>query len=152
MCTLLLSYHSMRLIIVISYCEPYYCHIIVCALCASYYCYITVCTLLLLYHQSSKNSTSPMSETCKIWIGQVKFQDHKPDWACKIVESKLKKYWTKQTRIPFFKSINRGRYADPFNQRKKWVPVEHVEDVSGKLIISKFTNRQCFGKKKFGPL
>ena len=26
--------------------------------------------------------------------------------------------------------------------------VEHVEDVSGKLIISKFPNRQCFGKKK----
>ena len=27
-----------------------------------------------------------------------------------------------------------------------------VEDVSGKLIISKFQNRQCFGKKKFGPV
>ena len=51
--------------------------------------------------QSSKDSTSPMSETCKIRTGQVKFQDHKPDWACKIVKSKLKKYWTKQTRIPF---------------------------------------------------
>ena len=42
--------------------------------------------------QSSKDSTSPMSETCKIQAGQVKFQDRKPDWACKIVESKLKKY------------------------------------------------------------
>ena len=52
--------------------------------------------------QSSKDSTSPMSETCKIRAGQVKFQDLKPDWACKIVESKLKKYWAKQTRIPFF--------------------------------------------------
>ena len=38
--------------------------------------------------QSSKDSTSPMSETCKIQTGQVKFQDRKPDWACKIVESK----------------------------------------------------------------
>ena len=45
-----------------------------------------------------------MSETCKIRAGQVKSQDRKPDWACKIVESKLKKYWAKQTRIPFFKS------------------------------------------------
>ena len=42
--------------------------------------------------QSSKDSTSPMSETCKIRTGQVKFQDRKPDWACKIVDSKLKKY------------------------------------------------------------
>ena len=56
--------------------------------------------------QSSKDSTSPMSETCKIRTGQVKFQDHKPDWACKIVESKLKKYWTKQTRIPFLKPLS----------------------------------------------
>ena len=47
-------------------------------------------TLFHLY-QSSKDSTSPMSETCKIRTGQVKFQDCKPDWACKIVESKLKK-------------------------------------------------------------
>ena len=39
--------------------------------------------------QSSKGSTSPMSVTCKIRTGQVKFQDRKPDWACKIVESKL---------------------------------------------------------------
>ena len=29
--------------------------------------------------QSSKDSTSPMSETCKIRTGQVKFQDHKPN-------------------------------------------------------------------------
>ena len=63
-----------------------------------------------------------MSETYKIQTGQVKFQDHKPDWACKIVESKLKKYWTNQTRIPFFKS-KQGRYADPFNQRQKRVPL-----------------------------
>ena len=41
--------------------------------------------------QSSKDSTSPMSETCKIRTGQVKFRDRKPDWACKIVESRLKK-------------------------------------------------------------
>ena len=41
--------------------------------------------------QSSKDSTSPMSETCKFRTGQLKFQDHKPNWACKIVESKLKK-------------------------------------------------------------
>ena len=33
--------------------------------------------------QSSKDSTSPMSETCKIWTGQVKLKDPKPDWACK---------------------------------------------------------------------
>ena len=26
----------------------------------------------------------------------------------------------------------------------------NVEDVSGKLIISKFPNCPCFGKKKFG--
>ena len=32
--------------------------------------------------QSSKDITSPMSETCKIRTGQVKFQDCKPDWAC----------------------------------------------------------------------
>ena len=75
--------------------------------------------------QSSKDSTSPMSETCKIRTGHVKFQDHKPNWACKIVESKLKKYWTKQRRTPLFKilKVNRGRYADPFNQRHKWVPL-----------------------------
>ena len=54
--------------------------------------------------QSLKDSTSPMSETCKIQAGPVKFQNCKPDWACKIVESKLKKYCAKQTRIPFFKS------------------------------------------------
>ena len=59
---------------------------------------------ILVISQSSKNSTSPMSEACKIRTGQVKFKDPKPDWACKIVESKLKKYWTKQTRILFFKS------------------------------------------------
>ena len=28
-------------------------------------------------NQSSKDSTSPMSETCKIWTGQVKFKDLK---------------------------------------------------------------------------
>ena len=60
--------------------------------------------ILNTFLQSSKDITSPMSGTCKIQTGQVKFQDHKPDWACKIVESKRKKYWTKQTRIPFFKS------------------------------------------------
>ena len=84
--------------------------------------YLT-CIRTPLMMQSSKDITSPMSETCKIRTGQVKFQDYKPDWACKIVVSKLKKYWTKQTRIPFFKSINRGRYADLFNQRQKWVPL-----------------------------
>ena len=41
--------------------------------------------------QSGKDSTSPTSETCKIRTGQKKFQDRKPDWACKIVDSKLKK-------------------------------------------------------------
>ena len=51
--------------------------------------------------QSSKDSTSPMSETCKNRTGQVKFQDRKPDWAYKIVESKLNR--AKQTRIPFLK-------------------------------------------------
>ena len=96
--------------------------------------------------QSSKDSTSPMSETCKIRTGQVKFQDHKPDWACKIVESKRKKYWTKQTRILSLK-VNRGRYADPFNQTQMGAT---VEDVSSKLIISKFPNRPCFGKKCSG--
>ena len=30
-------------------------------------------------NQSSKDSTSPMSETCKIRTGQVKFEDRKPD-------------------------------------------------------------------------
>ena len=40
-----------------------------------------------------------MSETCKIRAGQIKFQGRKPDWACKIVESKPKKYWAKQTRM-----------------------------------------------------
>ena len=74
--------------------------------------------------QSSKDSTSPMSETCKIRTGQVKFQDRKPDWASKIVESKLKKYWAKQTRIPFLRS----KRADTsmqilLNQRHKWVPL-----------------------------
>ena len=73
--------------------------------------------------QSSKDSTSPMSETCKIRTGQVKFQDRKPDWACKFVESKLKKYWAKQTRISFFKSKQGQIYADPFNQRHKWMPL-----------------------------
>ena len=49
------------------------------------------CFIQQFFVQSSKDSTSPMSETCKIRAGQVKFQDRKPDWACKIVESKLKK-------------------------------------------------------------
>ena len=40
----------------------------------------------------------------RLRTGQVKFHDCKPDWACKIVKSKLKKYWAKQTRMPFFKS------------------------------------------------
>ena len=71
----------------------------------SYYSASTKCfrdTKIWRKMQSSKDSTSPMSETCKIRAGQVKFQDCKPDWACKIVESKLKNYWAKQTRIPFF--------------------------------------------------
>ena len=81
--------------------------------------------ILLLGSQSSKDSTSPMSETCKIQTGQVKIQDRKPDWACKIVESKLKKYWTKQTRIPFFKSkLLTGAYMQILLiKRHKWVPL-----------------------------
>ena len=55
-----------------------------------------------LQNQSSKDSTSPMSETCKIRTRQVKFQDHKPDWACKIVESKLKKILDKTNQNSFF--------------------------------------------------
>ena len=56
-----------------------------------------------------------MSETCKIRTGQVKFQDHKPDWACKIVESKH----IAQNKPEFLSlKVNRGRYADPFNQRQ----------------------------------
>ena len=88
-----------------------------------------------------------MSETCKIRAGQVKFQDRKPDWACEIVESKLKKYWAKQTRIPFFKS-KQGQTCRSFKSEIQMSAT--VEDVSGKLIISKFTNRPCFGKKSSG--
>ena len=51
--------------------------------------------------QSSKDSTSPMSETCKIRAGQVKFQDRKPDWACKIVESKVKEILGKTNQNSF---------------------------------------------------
>ena len=40
--------------------------------------------------QYSKDITSPISKTCKIWTLQVKFWDRTPDWACKIFESKLK--------------------------------------------------------------
>ena len=37
-----------------------------------------------------------------------------------------------------------GRYAYPFNQRHKWGQCGRY----GKVIISKFANRPCFGKKK----
>ena len=85
-----------------------------------------------MIRQSSKDSTSPMSETCKIRTGQVKFQDRKPDWACKIVKSKLNKYWAKQTRIPFFKS-KQGQICRSFYSETQIGAT--VEDVSGKLII-----------------
>ena len=84
-----------------------------------------------------------MSETCKIQAGQVKFQNRKTDWACKIVESKLKKYCANKPEFLSLK-VNRGRYADPFKTQIGAT----VEDVSGILIISKFTNRPYFGKKK----
>ena len=104
-------------------------------------------TCIVLYlvavGQSSKDSTSPMSETCKNRTGQVKFQDRKPDWACKIAESKLKKYWAKQTRIPFFKS-KQGRYMQ----------ILLIRDTNGchcrrRLwqIRSNFPNRPWIGKK-----
>ena len=79
-----------------------------------------------------------MSETCKIRAGQVKFQDRKPDWACKIVESKLKKYWAKQTRIPFFQS-KQGQISRSLKSETQMGAT--VEDISGRLIISKFPNR-----------
>ena len=106
--------------------------------------------MTIMYRQSSKDSTSPMSETCKIQTGQVKFQDRKPDWACKIVESKLKKYWTKKLEFLSLK-VNRGIYADPFNQETQMGAT--VEDVSCKLIISKFPNGEtahALAKKSSG--
>ena len=57
--------------------------------------------ILVCFVQSSKDSTSPMSKTCKIRTGQVKFQDRKPDWTWKIVESKLLKKWGKTNRNSF---------------------------------------------------
>ena len=76
--------------------------------------------------QSSKDSTSPMSETCKIRTGHgINVQDRKPDWACKIVESKLNEHigqnkdqnrWNAAFRL---KSSTGADMRDPFNQRRK---------------------------------
>ena len=68
-----------------------------------------------LKYQSSKDSTSPMSETCKIRAGQVKFQDRKPDLNVRNIGQNKPEFLSLK--------VNKGRYADPYNQRHKWVPL-----------------------------
>ena len=77
-----------------------------------------------------------MSKTCNIRTGQVKFGDRKPDWACKIVNLRNR---AKQTSIPFLKS-KQGQICRDTN----WCHCRRY----GKLIILKFPNCPCFGKKK----
>ena len=75
----------------------------------------------LTYLQSSKDITSPMSETCKIRTGQVKFQDYKPGLV-KLSKVNLRNIGQNKPEFLSLK-VNRGRYADLFNQRQKWVPL-----------------------------
>ena len=76
----------------------------------------------LCIYQSSKDSTSPMSETCKIRTGQVKFQDHKPTGLVKLSKVNLRNIGQNKPEFLSLK-VNRGKYADLFNQRQKWVPL-----------------------------
>ena len=46
---------------------------------------------IFIFMSSIGFRTNPMSETCKIRIGQVKFLDRKPELTCKTLESKQKK-------------------------------------------------------------
>ena len=112
-----------------------------------FYAYKCMLKIFEKYLQSSKDSTSPMSETCEIRTGQVKFQDRKPNWACKIVDSKLTKYG-KTNQNSFLKMLTG---AD--------MQILLIRDTNGshcrrygKLIILKFPNRPCFGKKKSSGL
>ena len=94
-----------------------------------------------------------MSETCKIQAGQVKFQNCKPDWAWKIVESKLKKYCAKQTWIPFFKSKQVLLIRDPNGchcRRRLW-HINHIKISKPPMLWQKRV-RACvifFGLLKF---
>ena len=108
---------------------------------------IAICVHCIRPIQSSKDSTSPMSKTCKIRTGQVKFQDHKPDWACKIVKSKLKKYWTKQTRIPFFKSkqgqILLIRDKNGCHCRRRLWQINHIKISKPPMLWQKKSSGLC---------
>ena len=92
-----------------------------------------MCVLLAVSANFPDNPrTSPMSETCKIRTGQVKFQDRKPDWACKIVESKLRNIGQNKPEFLSLK-VNRGRYMQILLIRDTICQMgATVEDVSGK--------------------